>query len=73
MKPLILTFFIILLCYSLFTRNKEPKPEPVPVPVPVLVNKGSLYREQADRHKIKQLQSVDSLLFINYQTVGAGK
>ena len=66
MKALILTFFIIILCYSLFTRNKETKPEPV------LTNKRSPVYEETNLHEIIwQLQSADSVFLINDHTIDA--
>jgi hypothetical protein len=64
MKPLILTFFAIILCYSLFTRqNNETKPKPV------FMNERSPFFDKTNHHEIKQPQSADSTLFTNYLTV----
>ncbi|MDR1555599.1 MAG: hypothetical protein LBS88_01040 [Tannerellaceae bacterium] len=60
MKPLIVTFFAFLLCYSLLTQNNETKSKPV------LMNKQTPSFDEIKHHETKKSQSADSILYINY-------
>jgi hypothetical protein len=61
MKPLILTFFVVILCYSLFVRDEETKPESVSKE-----NKTPFYDELQKQQK----QRTDSIFLIKYPVAG---
>ena len=63
MKPLIFSFFAIILCYSLLTNNNEEKmSEPAP---PAVMDENSVYFEV-----LPSLQPVDSTSAIKEPIAG---
>ncbi|MDR1937329.1 MAG: hypothetical protein LBQ73_02365 [Tannerellaceae bacterium] len=59
MKPLILTFFVVILVYSLFFQDNETKLEPV------FKEKKTPFYDEAKRR-----QYADSIFFITYPITG---